>query len=84
MGVRLGAILTDANARLGDGKQGRAAGGSKDALVDLVLLERTLLDPPRQAAMVRWVQQIPLDPRHHSKVQYSLLREQLLAKKPPC
>ncbi|HET9886792.1 MAG TPA: AMP-ligase, partial [bacterium] len=33
---------------------------------------------------VRWVQQIPLDPRHHSKVQYSLLREQLLAEKPPC
>jgi hypothetical protein len=56
MSVRLGAILTDANARLGDGKQGRA-GGSKDALVDLVLLERTLLDPPRQAAMTRWIAQ---------------------------
>jgi hypothetical protein len=57
MGVRLGAILTDANARLGDGKQGRAS-SSRDALVDLVLLERTLLDPPRLAAMTRWVAQV--------------------------
>jgi hypothetical protein len=49
MSVTLGLLLTQHNAR---------ARKSPDPRVELLLLERTLLDPPRAAAAKRWASQI--------------------------
>ncbi|MEM9453065.1 MAG: hypothetical protein AAGF11_02720 [Myxococcota bacterium] len=49
MSVTLGLVLTERNAR-----RRRAP----DPRVDVVMLERTLLDPPRAGAAKRWAQQV--------------------------
>ncbi len=49
MSVTLGLVLTEHNAR---------ASAAPDPRVGLVLLERTLLDPPRAAAAKRWAPQV--------------------------